>query len=252
MGGQSTGKTYYFENLFPSELREYSAESDLDSGKDDALLMTEKLLIYTDEKRGASAKADNAEHFKKLTSATKFDIRAPYAKMNQTFKRLAVIGFTSNWLDILNDPTGNTRIMPVEVISINHTMQNNVNRVALFMEMYREWEDGQSYQLDKAQLAHLSKISEDYEEVDPAKEFLEKYFRTPTEEELKTGLTENMSLSDMRTLITNSTGERLKKRVFNLHAKKMFKDQDYSSCRVGGKVRNCYKVVKLIGDYRNV
>ena len=40
IGGQGTGKTEFFRNLLPKELRKYYGESKLDAGKDDEILMT--------------------------------------------------------------------------------------------------------------------------------------------------------------------------------------------------------------------
>lgn len=244
MSKQSTGKTHWFANLFPNELNEYSANSNLNKGKDDQLLMTEKLMIYKDENTGASQATTDG--FKELVSSTEFDLRAPYGRMNQTYRRLAVVGLTSNWFDIMNDPTGNTRLLPVEVTAIDFEMQNSIDRTSLFIEMYREWESGAPYELDRDQVKHLSSLSEDYQDIDPAKELLEKYFSAPSEEEYESGSSWvcNMTLTDMRIHITNLTNERVDKKTFNLYVNEMFKDQDYKNRHTDHGSRKSYRVVK--------
>jgi len=244
MSKQSTGKTHWFKYLFPDELSPFVASSKLNKGKDDELLMTEKLMIYKDENTGASQ--ENTDSFKELCSATEFDIRVPYGRMNQTYKRLAVIGLTSNWFDIMNDPTGNTRLLPIEVLSIDFDMQNNVDRISLFVEMYREWESGAPYELNEAQVKHLVAFSQDYEEVDPAKELLQKYFSIPTEEEYNgnDNWVANLTLTDMRIHITNMTNERINKKNFNLYVNEMFKDQEYKNRQTEHGPRKSYRVVK--------
>lgn len=244
MSKQSTGKSYWFENLFPKELKEYSASSDLTKGKDDELLMTEKLMVYKDENTKPSQ--EMTDKIKQMVSASSFTLRAPYGRMNQTYKRLAVVAITSNWFDIMNDPTGNTRLLPIEVLSIDFNMQNNIDRISLFVEMYREWENGASYELDKDQVAHLSAISEDYAEIDPAKELLQKYFSAPTKEEYASEekWVTNMTLTEMRIHITNQTNERVDKKNFNFYVNDMFKDQEYKSRHTEHGPRKSYRVVK--------
>jgi predicted P-loop ATPase len=53
-GGQNTGKTEWFRRLLPDCLQKYYAESKLDLGKDDEILMTKKLIIMDDEMGGKS------------------------------------------------------------------------------------------------------------------------------------------------------------------------------------------------------
>ena len=86
----------------------------MDAGKDDDLLMTQKLIVMNDE-MGGKSKQDE-KRFKELTSKAIFSLRAPYARNNEDFKRLAVLCGTSNDKEVINDPTGNTRILPVEVL----------------------------------------------------------------------------------------------------------------------------------------
>ena len=131
-------------------------------------------MVYKDENTKPSQ--EMTDKIKQMVSASTFTLRAPYGRMNQTYKRLAVVAITSNWFDIMNDPTGNTRLLPIEVLSIDFNMQNNIDRISLFVEMYREWENGASYELDKDQVAHLSAISEDYAEIDPSKRVASKIF----------------------------------------------------------------------------
>jgi predicted P-loop ATPase len=88
-GGQNTGKTEFFRRLLPAALQPYYAESNMDKGKDDELLMCENLIVMDDE-MGGKSKQDE-KRFKELTSKNFFSLRAPYAKANEHFKRLALI-----------------------------------------------------------------------------------------------------------------------------------------------------------------
>src|SRR6184192_1359909 len=53
-GGQNTGKTEWFRRILPDSLLTYYAESKLDLGKDDEILMTKKIIIMDDEMGGKS------------------------------------------------------------------------------------------------------------------------------------------------------------------------------------------------------
>ena len=130
-GGQNTGKTEWFRRLLPPKIKKYYAESKLDSGKDDELLMCQKLIVMDDE-MGGKSKQDE-KRFKELTSKQVFSLRAPYARANEDFNRLALLCGTSNDPQIVNDPTGNTRILPIEVDFINHSEYNEIDKEELFM-----------------------------------------------------------------------------------------------------------------------
>jgi hypothetical protein len=69
---QNTGKTEWWRRLLPRELRKYYAESKLDAGKDDDILMTQKLLIMDDEMGGKSKKDE--KRLKELLSKQTFSL----------------------------------------------------------------------------------------------------------------------------------------------------------------------------------
>ena len=75
-GSQNCGKTQFFRRLLPDELKPFYAESKLDNGKDDEILMTQKILIMDDELGGKSKM--EAKKLKELTSKQYFTLREPY------------------------------------------------------------------------------------------------------------------------------------------------------------------------------
>lgn len=137
-GIQDSGKTEFFLQMMPTKLRRYFAASQLDAGKDDKLLMTQKLLIFDDEMAGKS-KAD-AKNMKLMLSADSFTLRAPYERKNCEYKRLAVLCGTSNEDEVLNDPTGNRRYIIFNVIGKNDfELYNSIDKDQLFAEAYHNW-----------------------------------------------------------------------------------------------------------------
>lgn len=216
-GGQNTGKTEFFRRLLPKDLQKYYAESKLDAGKDDDLLMCQKLIVMDDE-MGGKSKQDE-KRFKELTSKSSFSLRAPYARFNEDFKRLAVLCGTSNASDVINDHTGNTRILPLDVISINHDVYNSIDKDDLFMEAYREYKEGKEWQLNKAELAILKVVSDEFEQVPVERELITKFIK-PVE---TGGYGEYLSSTEIKDLIETRTNQKIifiKKFTFEL--KKMF------------------------------
>lgn len=133
VGGQNTGKTTFFTSLLPKGIAKYFTTDTLTQGKDSEIIMTETLLVLDDEWGGQSKR--EAEYFKSLLSRTTFKIRRPYGRVMEDLQRLAVICGTSNNNDVINDPTGNRRVLPIEIVSRDFAASQDICRDALFAEM---------------------------------------------------------------------------------------------------------------------
>lgn len=236
VGGQNTGKTEWFRRLLPSELKKYYAESRLDAGKDDEILMTQKLIVMDDE-MGGKSKQDE-KRFKELTSKSVFSLRPPYGKHNEDFKRLAILCGTSNDTQIINDPTGNTRILPVEVISIDHNLYNTIDKTKLFMECVALYRKGEKWQMTKEELDRLEIVSSDHETINFEKELICKYF--------KIGL-DTMTSTDIKSKIEELSGQKINNlRRFGVALKSIF---GKSKCiKHNGFVKKVYMVELVTGQ----
>jgi len=216
-GGQNSGKTEWFRRLLPKGLKKYYAESKLDAGKDDDILMCQKLIVMDDE-MGGKSKQDE-KRFKELTSKDIFSLRAPYGRSNEDFKRLAVLCGTSNDGEIINDPTGNTRILPVEVLSIDHELYNSIDKDELFMEAYRAYESGEMWQLSKDELAELDVIGNEFQTVSPERELILKFFSVPAPGRYS----EWMTTTEIKDILeTNSTQKIMGTKKLGAELKRIF------------------------------
>jgi len=131
IGPSHIGKTYFLRNFFPPKLLPYYAESALNNGKDSFILMSEKLIINNDE-FGGIMKMNTMEQFKRIASAETFDERRPYGKFTVSFKRKAILCGTSNRSEVIMDQSaGNTRIIPVEIESIDRELFNSIDKMKL-------------------------------------------------------------------------------------------------------------------------
>lgn len=203
LGAQHTGKTEFFRRLMPKELKPYYAESKLDKDKDDEILMTENLIIMDDELGGKSKQ--DALKLKNITSKDYFSLRRPYGDHNEKILRLAVLCGTSNYKQILSDPTGNRRIIPVEVRDIDKEKFNAINKKDLFMEMYRLYKEGFDWRVIPSDLKLLNQDEEKFSVVIKERELLMRFFKP--DEECKNE--DRMSTSDILVDIEKITGQKL-------------------------------------------
>jgi len=238
VGGQNTGKTEWFRRLPPRPLVKYYAESKLDAGKDDDILMCQKLWVMDDE-MGGKSKQDE-KRFKELTSKSTFSLRAPYGRHNEDYKRLAVLCGTSNEEDIINDPTGNTRILPVRVLSIDHEAYNAIDKDELFMECVRAYESGEEWQLNKSELAALDEMGTDFETTPFERELILSHFSKPRAGVYSTWMTS----TEIKDHIETMTKQRIfGTKRFGIELRRVFGNP--MSKKIDGLSLKRYEVVKL-------
>jgi predicted P-loop ATPase len=235
---QNTGKTEFFRRLLPKPLANYYAESKLDGGKDDDILLTKKLIIMDDEFGGKSK--FEAKRFKELTSKASFSIRLPYGRTHRDLKRLAVLAGTTNDLGLISDPTGNRRILPINVLGINHPAYNAIDKTALFMAFYDLYQSGFNWHLSSEDILQLNENSSEFNAINFEAELINQYFRVPqngdysdylTNTELKIYLEVN---SQQRIFDTRKLGMEMKNLGFQQVKRK-----------VNGSTMRCYAVVKI-------
>ena len=221
VGEQGIKKTEFFRNLLPKELRKYYAESNLDEGKDSEILMCKKLLIVDDEFGGKSKK--DATKLKRLSSQQTFSIRAPYGRITEDLNRLAVLGGTSNESDVINDPTGNRRIIPVNLIRFNLEKYLSIDKTKLFIELYNEWkQDPKGWFLTHQEIDILNSTTIKNTEVWIEEEIIQKYatenpYNFSTSTDLKIAI--ETKFPSIRTT-TKRIGQALKKLGYNQVMKK--------------------------------
>lgn len=230
---QGKGKTEFFRRLFPPPLRRYYAESKLDAGKDDEILMTQKLVIMDDEMSGKSKK--EIQRLKELTSKDIFSLREPYGRVNVDLKRMAVLAGTSNFRQILHDPTGNRRIIPIPVDAVDHELYNSVDKTMLFAEAHSLWKNGFEWRvISQDDIEYLRKYEIDYEALNLEQELIIRYFSPSTTDEWMMSSEIKVELEKMtiQRLSLDMIGKQLTKLNFE---KKSVRINDLSAKRWGVK-----------------
>lgn len=178
-GSQGIGKTNFFRNLLPSELRSYYGESKLDAGKDDEILMCKKIILCDDEFGGKSKQ--EAKKLKELSSKQTFSIRKPYGRVHEDLNRYAVLCGTSNDDEVINDPTGNRRILPISIAEVDWDAFNAIDKTELLVEAYQEYKSKgpDAWQLSRAEIAYLDKLAASNVQPAVEKEMFLKFFIIP-------------------------------------------------------------------------
>lgn len=236
-GGQNTGKTYWFRHLLPEPLQPYFADCKFLNGKDDEILMTKKLILLDDE---LSGKTKNEERkLKELLSKQVFSLREPYGMVSVDLTRLASLCGTSNTMEILTDLTGNRRILPINVLSIDHGLYNKVNKYHLFIECYNLWKSGYTHHLTGEEIKILNESTTDFEAVSVEEEQFFKYYAMPQDPCYNVAY---VTASDIASKIMNNTRLTVNPVKIGMVLKKLGFEQVKK--KVNGNSIRTYRVVE--------
>ncbi len=172
---QGTGKTTFLRELLPDELRPYYREMPIEDGKDFLSAMSQSLIIMDDELSGKTRR--ELEKFKKIMSVQALDYRKPYGRnLIKAYRKASICG-TGNELHVLHDHTGNRRIIPINVLAIDHKKYNNIDKIDLITESYKLFREGFNYRLNKEDLAVLNTNSAEFEYSESEIELIQRYFK---------------------------------------------------------------------------
>jgi len=233
LGPQNTGKTEFFRRLLPHELIGYYAESKLDKETDDELLMCENIIIMDDELSGKSKK--DTLKLNAICSKQHFYLRRPYGDHNEKLLRLAVLCGTSNYLEIISDPTGNRRVIPIKVDNIDRVGYNAIDKKELWKEAFALYKAGFDWRIDNKDIPLLNKDKEKFETTVKERELIQKYFMPGEEVYLTT--------TEMLVEVERLTNQRLLMSVFGAElprlkfVKTSTREKDGSTLKKWGCVR---------------
>lgn len=176
-GPQNCGKTQVFRRLLPECLKDYYAESKMDEGKDDLILMSKKLIIMDDEMSGKSKQEERK--IKSISSKQTMDLRVPFGRIHSTLTRIAMLAGTANDDELIDDPTGNRRRIVVNVFNIDFKAINAIDRELLLYECYLEYKSGFNYELTTDDIKMLQISTEAFTKAVAEEELITKYFSMP-------------------------------------------------------------------------
>jgi predicted P-loop ATPase len=237
-GAQAAGKTNFFRKLLPDELKQYYADNKLDKGdKDDLLLMATKAIICDDEFSGKSKQ--DYKMLKEIISKQHITVRRPFGRFAEDFQRIAVLCGCSNEPEIINDPTGNRRIIPIPVIEIDWEKYNAVDKTALWMELYHEWRAiGDGWMLTKEEVKLLNELTTKAHQVAAEEEAIWMFFSHPKDG----GYSEQMTNTEIRNYIESNSRLHISAQKLGIFLAKH--DFERKGVRSGNGTKYVYTVVK--------
>lgn len=147
---QGTGKTSFFRNLLPEDLQDYLIEKKIDANDKDSMYNLAKGLICFDDEFGGLATKD-VKDFKRVADTNWIDIRLPYSAFYSKIKRRASLCGTTNETNILKDVTGNRRLLPINVESIDYEKMIKIDTNSLWRESYKLWREDFDWKIYKSE-----------------------------------------------------------------------------------------------------
>lgn len=178
-GRQNVGKTSWLRQLIPDQLDRFRSEAKLEhyQNADLAMQLCQNMILLDDD-MGIKKKADWSK-IKSLLDTDYFVTRKPYGRGLEREKRIGSLCATTNEMEILGDPTGNRRLIPVEVDRIDWEAYNVIDKERLWVEAYNLWAKGERWELSKEDIQLLNDNTQDFTMPDPIKETIQEHLSLP-------------------------------------------------------------------------
>lgn len=181
-GRQGIGKSTWCRNVLPQEFQEYFVEGKIEESKDFKFRMCRNIIMYDDEFGGVGTK--DVKNFKCVSDmSVAVDRKAYGINDSRELRKVSLMGST-NELDILKDITGNRRILPLKVESINYDECVKFDSKALLAEAYKLYKDGFEWVIRKEEdLDFMKQENEEFYESDELEDvFFQRFSLVPTSE----------------------------------------------------------------------
>jgi hypothetical protein len=164
---QKIGKTLFFNNLLPDDLKHYLKWGTIDESRDGLIDLCNYLLYVDDEWTGKSK--TEAATLKRLMSVDYITVRKMYGKTDERRKKIANLAGTGNESEVINhDFSGNRRIIPVRVESIDIERFLKINKDEVFRELYeRQKADPTWWHLTDEDIQLLNSDTQENTAIDP-------------------------------------------------------------------------------------
>lgn len=244
-GPQNSGKTEFYRRLLPPAFSQYYAESKMDEGKDDLILMSKKLIIMDDELSGKSKQEERK--IKSISSKQTLDLRVPFGRTSSTLNRIAMLAGTANDDEIVDDPTGNRRRIVVGITAVNFEAYNAIDKELLLYECYLEYLSGYNYQMTAEDIKLLEAGGEQFKKSVPEEELLAKHFCLPADN--PTIEVTEMSSSEIFDYLKQRSRLNINSVTIGKYLKKMGFEQKHR--KTGKTTIRKYQVVRMIDMEEN-
>jgi len=176
-GAQALGKSTFVLWLC-SGVSEYFVESDIKPELEDHKRLLASKWIWEVGELGATTRKADIESLKHFLTMADVTFRVPYGRYHITKPALASFIGTVNpdGSGFLADKTGNRRFLTVELESINHDYQKDIDIDQVWAQAFQMYRDGESWRLMDEEKTVQQSINEGNMKDDPVADWIIKYF----------------------------------------------------------------------------
>ena len=181
-GRQGTGKTTWFRNILPTELKKYSASGFIDPKDKETQVQLSELCLYNmDEVENLSPK--NVEAIKELITKPSMYLRRAYTTLSQNYVRHCSFCGTANGINILHDITGNRRFLCQNVLEMDYELKN-INLPQLYSQAHQLFLTGFKFWFEGEDLANVEIHNARFRATSAEEELVLTYFEPASDGEV--------------------------------------------------------------------
>lgn len=152
-GSQNSGKTSFAKNALPEPLKQYGKVVEFNPNKmvDAKVNLCSTLIAIFDEFEDILTKSKSLSDFKNLTSSYDILERRPFRRNPEQMYRSSIIMATTNEQNILNDSTGNTRFLTIDVQGFDFKKYHTIDLLKVWRVIYDLFKKRQTSVLNEAE-----------------------------------------------------------------------------------------------------
>lgn len=213
-GEQNACKTAFSKNILSNELKHYGKVVDFNPNKmtDGKIALCSLLVACFDEFEEILTKHRTLADFKNLTASYDIFERRPYRRNHEEMFRSSIVMATTNQSNFLNDSTGNTRFLTINVRAFDLEKYFKIDLDKVWRVIYDLHLQGETSVLSESERALQSQQNQNFEAVDPYCEMIEKIFKKDEKGFLTTtDIMQQLERETRQNLSVNRIGQALKK-----------------------------------------
>lgn len=175
IGSQGCGKTTFFENIVPKELKEYTTSGMLNfADKETKVQMGELFMYNLDE--AASLDKKHINYLKELLTRKKSYDRRAWTTLSDTFVRHCSFCGTSNYHEILHDPTGSRRFLCHLVEGKIDFNMDDIDLDQIYAQAYHLYRNGFQYWFDYDEIKKIELKNLRFKSISAEEELILNYY----------------------------------------------------------------------------
>ncbi|WP_369769247.1 VapE domain-containing protein [Flavobacterium sp. WC2416] len=223
-GEQNACKTSFSKNILATILKQYGKVIDFNPNKmtDGKIALCSLLVACFDEFEEILTKHRTLADFKNLTASYDIFERRPYRRNHEQMFRSSIVMATTNQSNFLNDSTGNTRFLTINVKAFDLEKYFKIDLDKVWRVIYDLHLQGETSVLSEAERALQSQQNQNFEAVDSYVELIEKVFLVDENSFLtSTDIAIELERYTRQNLSINRIGAALKKLGFDRKSKRI-------------------------------